>query len=129
MIAKNQAPKTHRLCLDDKSRLVDDGAVKYWKNCRKGTAMKQRQIVRVVRLGVLAVTFAAGFLVGSVNRHPADAQLGDLGKAAMEKAEGSGGALGSVAQLGSAIVEMQQHVDGLQKNIEVLKKVKSGLGG
>jgi hypothetical protein len=30
---------------------------------------------------------------------------------------------------GTAIVEMQQHVDGLQKNIDVLKKVKSSLGG
>ncbi len=91
--------------------------------------MKRSQIVRAARLGVLAMTFAAGFLVGSVNRHSADAQLGDLGKAAMEKAGESGGAVGSVAQLGSAIVEMQQHVDGLQKNIDVLKKVKSGLGG
>ncbi len=91
--------------------------------------MKRSQIVRAARLGVLAMTFAAGFLVGSVNRHSADAQLGDLGKAAMEKAGESGGAVGSVAQLGSAIVEMQQHVDGLQKNIDILKKVKSGLGG
>lgn len=91
--------------------------------------MKQTQIVRAMRLGALAVTFAAGFIVGSVNRHPADAQLGDLGKAAMEKAAGSGGAVGSAVQLGSAIVEMQQHVDGLQKNIDVLKTVKSSLGG
>jgi hypothetical protein len=91
--------------------------------------MRQRHMVRVARLSLLAVTFAAGFLVGSVNRQPADAQLGDLGKAAMEKAGESGGALGAAAQLGSAIVEMQQHVDGLQKNIDVLKKVKSGLGG
>ncbi|HVN83204.1 MAG TPA: hypothetical protein VMW17_00010 [Candidatus Binatia bacterium] len=91
--------------------------------------MRQRRIVRVMRLGAFAATFAAGFLAGSVNRHPADAQLGDLGKAALEKAGESGGALGSAAQLGSAIVEMQQHVDGLQKNIDVLKKVKSSLGG
>jgi hypothetical protein len=34
-----------------------------------------------------------------------------------------------VVKLGESIVEMQQHVDGLQKNIEVLKKVKSSLGG
>ena len=91
--------------------------------------MNQRRIVRGLWLCVLAMTFAAGFVVGSISRHPADAQLGDLGKAAMEKAGESGGVVGSVAQLGSAIVEMQQHVDGLQKNIDVLKKVKSGLGG
>jgi hypothetical protein len=84
---------------------------------------------RVMRVGLVGVVFAAGFLCGSVTQRRADAQLGDLGKAAMEKAGGSGGALGSVVKLGESIVEMQQHVDGLQKNIEVLKKVKAGLGG
>ena len=84
---------------------------------------------RVMRVGLVAVVFAAGFLCGSVTQRRADAQLGDLGKAAMEKAGGSGGAVGSVVQLGTAIGEMQQNVDGLQKNIEVLKKVKSALGG
>ena len=47
----------------------------------------------------------------------------------MEKAGESGGPLGSAVQLGQAIGDMQQHVDGRQKNIEVLKKVKSSLGG
>jgi hypothetical protein len=91
--------------------------------------MRHGRIIRGVQVGLLAAVFVAGFLCGSVSRHRADAQLGELGKAAMEKAGESGGALGSVTQLGSAIVEMQQHVDGLQKNIEVLKKVKSSLGG
>src|SRR5204863_423638 len=35
----------------------------------------------------------------------------------------------AVADLGTAIVDMQQHVDGLQKNLETFKKVKSALGG
>ena len=82
-----------------------------------------------VRVGLVGTIFAVGFLCGSVTQRRADAQLGDLGKAAMEKAGESGGALGSVVKLGESIVEMQQHVDGLQKNIEVLKKVKSSLGG
>jgi len=84
---------------------------------------------RVVRVGLVGTIFAVGFLCGSVSQRRADAQLGELGKEAMEKAGGSGGALGSVVKLGESIVEMQQHVDGLQKNIEVLKKVKSSLGG
>jgi len=42
---------------------------------------------------------------------------------------GAGGPLGSAVKLGQAIGEMQQHVDGLQKNIEVLKTVKASLGG
>ena len=46
----------------------------------------------------------------------------------MKKA-GESGKLGPVGDLGSSIVDMQQHVDGLQKNLETLKKVKSALGG
>jgi hypothetical protein len=75
------------------------------------------------------MVFAAGFLCGSVTQPRADAQLGDLGKAAMEKAGESGGMLGSATKLGETIVDMQKNVDGLQKNIDVLKKVRSSLGG
>ncbi len=87
------------------------------------------KFARSLQLGLLAAVFAAGFVAGSINRRPAEAQLGDLGKAAMEKAGESGGALGSATQLGTAIGDMQQHIDGLQKNMEVLKKVKASLGG
>ena len=84
---------------------------------------------RIIRVGLVGMIFAVGFLCGSVTQRRADAQLGDLGKAAMEKAGESGGALGSATKLGEAIVDMQKNVDGLQKNIDVLKKVKSSLGG
>jgi hypothetical protein len=73
--------------------------------------------------------FVLGFLVGTVNQRYADAQkmpsVGDV----LEKASKSGGSLGSITQLGSSIVEMQDHVNGLQKNLETLKKVQSALGG
>ena len=36
---------------------------------------------------------------------------------------------GSVSQLGSSVVEMQEHVNGLQKNLDTLKKVQSALSG
>ena len=91
--------------------------------------MMHGKIGRGVQAALLAGTFAVGFVAGSVTHRSADAQLGDVGKEAMEKAAGSGGGLGSVAQLGTTIVDLQQHVDGLQKNIDVLKKVKAGLGG
>ena len=84
---------------------------------------------RMIRTGIVAIVFALGFLSGSVTQRRAEAQLGELGKQAMEKAGASGGPLGSAMQLGQAIGDMQQHVDGLQKNIEVLKKIKSSLGG
>ena len=80
--------------------------------------------VRKAPLALVAVVFALGFLCGSVTQRRAEAQLGDV----MKKA-GESGALGSVGDLGSAIVDMQKHVDGLQKNLETFKKVKSALGG
>jgi hypothetical protein len=85
-------------------------------------------MARGARIVLLAGVFAAGFVCGSLGRGGADAQMKELG-GALEKAAGQGGAVGSVGQLGSAIVEMQQHVDGLQKNLEALKKVKAALGG
>jgi hypothetical protein len=88
---------------------------------------------RSLQIGALAAMFAAGFLFGSVSRRPADAQLGEMGtaagKAALNQAAGGGGLVGSAMELGTAIVDMQTHVDGLQKNLESLKKVKAALGG
>jgi hypothetical protein len=50
-------------------------------------------------------------------------------EAMMQQADESGGMLGSTAQLASSLTEMQDHVTGLQKNIDTLKKVQSALGG
>jgi hypothetical protein len=80
-----------------------------------------RWLMTVLLVGV----FALGYLFGSANQRQADAQIGGL----LEQAGKSGGALGSVTQLGSSIVEMQDHVNGLQKNLETLRKVQSALGG
>ncbi|HEX7407441.1 MAG TPA: hypothetical protein VF515_07285 [Candidatus Binatia bacterium] len=91
--------------------------------------MVQRSMKRGIQVAVFTGVFVAGFLCGSMTQQRADAQLGELGKEAVKQAGESGGALGSVVKLGESIVDMQQHVDGLQKNIEVLKKVKAGLGG
>jgi len=87
---------------------------------------------RTWQVALLAGAFLGGVVVGSATHHNAEAQLGDMGKKAMEQAGGAGGAggaVGSAMELGTAITDMQQHVDGLQKNIETLKKVKSALGG
>ena len=91
--------------------------------------MRQTWITRGVQIALLGGVFGGGFLCGTLTQRRADAQLKELGEAAMKKAGESGGALGGAVQLGKAIVDMQQHVDGLQKNIDVLKKVKSSLGG
>jgi hypothetical protein len=50
-----------------------------------------------------------------------------MGKGVVDTMKSGGGALGSVTELGSSIVEMQEHINGLQKNLETLKKVQSAL--
>lgn len=81
---------------------------------------------RMVRVGLIAGTFAAGYLCGTVGQAPpAEAQMGDM----MKKAGESGGALGSAAKLGTTINEMQTHVSELQKGIDTLNQIKAGLGG
>ena len=79
---------------------------------------------RRLRIAAAVMIFSAGFLAGSVTQRRAEAQLGDV----MKKA-GESGKLGPVGDLGSAIGDMQQHVEGLQKNLDTFKKVKSALGG
>jgi hypothetical protein len=91
--------------------------------------MSRKAILYGARVGVMTLIFSAGYLCGSVSSHTANAQLGDLGGELMQKAGSSGGMIGSVAQLGTAITDMEKHVDGLQKNIDTLKKVKAALGG
>ena len=91
--------------------------------------MAPKSILYGTRIVVVTGIFAAGYLCGTVTEHRADAQMGDLGGQLMEKAAGSGGIVGSAAQLGSTIGEMQKNVNGLQKNLETLRKVKAALSG
>jgi len=91
--------------------------------------MSQIVLRRSVFVTMLVGMFAVGFFCGSVSQRSADAQLQGLGKSALEKAKESGGTLGSVTELGSSIVEMQEHVSGLQKNLDTLKKVQATLSG
>ena len=81
--------------------------------------MNQRVLKRSLLVGMCLGLFVMGFLLGSVSQRQADAQLPGVGQ----------GALGSVTELGSSIVEMQQHVTGLQKNLDTLKKIQGVLGG
>jgi hypothetical protein len=87
--------------------------------------MTKTTISRGLLTALLLAVFAIGYLFGTIHQRQADAQIGGL----LEQAGKGGGALGSVTQLGSSIVEMQDHVNGLQKNLETLRKVQSALGG
>ena len=91
--------------------------------------MSRRIGDRTKRLGTTAAIFAAGWLCGALAQRPAQAQLGDVGKEVMDKAAGSGGAVGAAAKLGTSISDIQTHLDALQKNVDTLKQVKSLLGG
>lgn len=91
--------------------------------------MSRRTILYSVRIGIVTAIFSAGFLCGSLTQHNANADWGQVGGALLDTAAGSGGAVGSVVQLGKAITDMEKHVSGLQQNIDTLKKVKTALGG
>ena len=90
--------------------------------------MVQRTIGRGVLAGMLIGTFALGYVCGSVSQQRADAQVKELGGNLLKGAVGSG-ALGPIGDLGTSIIEMQDHVSGLQKNIDALKKVQAALTG
>jgi len=91
--------------------------------------MARKSLLYGARIGVITFVFAAGYLSGSMTQHTANAGMSDLGGDLMKRAGESGGALGSAAQLGTTISDMQKNIDGLQKNLEMIKKVKSMLGG
>jgi hypothetical protein len=91
--------------------------------------MKSKSMLYGVRIGFVMIIFAMGFLCGSMTQHNANAGLDELGGELMQKASESGGALGTAAQLGTTITDMQKHITGLQNNLETIKKVKSMLGG
>jgi hypothetical protein len=87
--------------------------------------MMQGRIGRGLRIAAVEGIFSAGYLCGTLGQRTASAGMDDL----MKKTGEQGGAVGSIGQLGSSIVEMQQHVDGLNKDLETLRKIKSALGG
>ena len=84
---------------------------------------------RARRVLVFGAVFGAGYLLATVTQPTAEAQMGDLGKKAMEAAGSQGGALGSVTELGQSIVEMRENVNALSANLDKLDKIKSALGG
>jgi hypothetical protein len=89
--------------------------------------MANKRIVRIAVTGMFFAAFTLGYVCGSVSQPPhASAQLpGGI----LDKATQGGGPLAAAGQLGSSITEMEQHVTGLQKNLDTLKKIQSALTG
>lgn len=82
-----------------------------------------------IRIGALVAVFGTGYLLGAVTQTTAEAQMGEMGKKAMEQAAGSGGPLGTAAQLGTTITGLQKNVTELQGHIDTLNKIKAALPG
>lgn len=87
--------------------------------------MTKSQFSRGVMTAIIVGVFGLGYVCGSMTQRPAEAQVGGL----LEKAGKLGGPVGSVAQFGSSLVEMQDHITGLQKNLDTFKQVQSSLSG
>jgi len=85
--------------------------------------MTKKTFSRGLMTAVIVGVFGLGYVCGSMTQRQAEAQVGGL----MEKAGKMGGPVGSVAQFGSSIVEMQDHITGLQKNLDTFKKVQASL--
>jgi hypothetical protein len=87
--------------------------------------MAKIKFSRWLMTAIIVGVFGLGYVCGSMTQRQAEAQIGEL----LEKAGKAGGPVGSVAQFGSSIVEMQDHINGLQKNLDTFKKVQASLTG
>jgi hypothetical protein len=86
----------------------------------------RKLMIHAILIGMWVGIFGLGYLCGSVSQHRADAQgIGGI----LEQAGKMGGPLGAAGQLGTSIVEMQDHVSGLQKNLDTLRGIQSALTG
>jgi len=86
----------------------------------------RKLMVRGILVSALMGMFGLGYLCGATTQQRADAQgVGGL----LEQAGKMGGSVGTVGQLGTSIVQMQEHVSGLQKNLDTLKGIQSALTG
>ena len=88
--------------------------------------MTNKLPARVATVAVLFSVFTLGYVCGSANLPRASAQIPQLPGGLPG---GGGGPLASITQLGSSIQEMEQHVTGLQKNLDEFKKIQSSLMG
>ena len=87
--------------------------------------MMKEKLSRAITIAAIAGVFGLGYICGSMTQRQAQAQIGGL----LDKAGKAGGPVGSVAQFGSSLVEMQDHISGLQKNLDTFKQVQATLTG
>ena len=79
--------------------------------------MRKKKLSRAMTITAIVGVFGLGYICGSMTQRQAEAQIGGL----LDKAGKAGGPVGSIAQFGSSLVEMQDHISGLQKNLDTFK--------
>jgi hypothetical protein len=84
---------------------------------------------RSAQRGSFARVFSGGCVLGTLDAEAAQAPVQELGEGLINEASEQSGALGTAAQLGTTISDMQTHVNELQKNLETLNKIEAALGG
>jgi hypothetical protein len=84
-----------------------------------------KKLSRGLMTAIIVAVFGLGYVCGSMTQRQAEAQIGGI----LDQASKAGGPIGSVANFGSSLVEMQDHIAGLQKNLDTFKKVQSSLTG
>ncbi len=87
--------------------------------------MTKAKLSRAITIAAVVGVFGLGYICGSMTQRQAEAQIGGL----LDKAGKAGGPVGSVAQFGTSLVEMQDHISGLQKNLDTFKQVQATLTG
>jgi hypothetical protein len=87
--------------------------------------MTKAKLSRAIAIAAVVGVFGLGYICGSMTQRQAEAQIGGL----LDKAGKAGGPVGSVAQFGTSLVEMQDHISGLQKNLDTFKQVQATLTG
>ncbi|HEX6768047.1 MAG TPA: hypothetical protein VF208_01750 [Candidatus Binatia bacterium] len=97
----------------------------YLVSISKEVVMTKRKFSRGLMTAVIFGVFGLGYVCGTMTQRPAEAQIGGI----LDKASKAGGPIGSVASFGNSLVEMQDHITGLQKNLDTFKKVQASLTG
>ena len=87
--------------------------------------MNKGKLSRGLMTGIILGAFGLGYVCGTMTQRQAEAQIGGI----LDKASKAGGPIGSVASFGNSLVEMQDHISGLQKNLDTFKKVQASLTG
>ena len=78
------------------------------------------RIGRGLRIAAVVGIFWVGYLCGTLGQQSA--------AAGTDVPQEGGGSFGPFGELGRNIIEMQRHVDGLNKELESLRKVNAALG-